>query len=303
MIGNEFRRYWLSAITSLHVGTGQGIGFVDLPVARERVTDWPFVPGSSVKGVVREYFDTSRAPEEWLKLAFGSAGSSGAQAGAPVFADNGGGQAGALVFTDSSIVCLPIRSLYGTFAYVSAPLVLQRLSRGTAEVLPKVPECGEAQVLLTADSVLKATDNDRVYLEDLDFDGLGSSEATVWAEYIGEALFADDAEWKRVFKGRFLIISDNNFQFLCQTATEVNPRIRIDPKKGTVAEGAYWYEENLPAETIMSGLVWCDASPRYTGEEMMAGLPREAVTLQLGGHASTGHGRVSCRFSGKGGSK
>lgn len=302
MMDNVFRRYWLSAVTPLHVGTGQGVGFVDLPVARERATAWPFVPGSSVKGVVREYFDTRGESKQWLKQAFGTAGNSGSLAGAPASAETGGAQAGALVFTDSSIVCLPVRSLYGTFAYVSAPLVLQRLSRGTAEELPKAPTCGETQVLVPAGSVLKASDNNRVYLEDLDFDGLDSEEAEKWAEYIGEALFADDKEWEQVFKSRFLIISDDHFNFLCKTATEVNPRIRIDPNTGTVADGAYWYEENLPAETILSGLVWCDASTRKR-EEMMEKLPREAVTLQIGGHASTGHGRVYCRFASEGGSK
>lgn len=49
--------YWLEAITPLHVGMGRGVGFIDLPIIREKVTGWPLVPGSAVKGVIRDHFD------------------------------------------------------------------------------------------------------------------------------------------------------------------------------------------------------------------------------------------------------
>ena len=53
--------YWLEAITPLHVGTGRGVGLIDLPIIREKVTGWPLVPGSSVKGVIRDYFDQEKS--------------------------------------------------------------------------------------------------------------------------------------------------------------------------------------------------------------------------------------------------
>ena len=42
----------LLAETSIHPGAGQSSGIIDLPVAREAATDYPFVPGSSVKGAL-----------------------------------------------------------------------------------------------------------------------------------------------------------------------------------------------------------------------------------------------------------
>src|SRR5208282_3302509 len=42
----------LVAETSIHPGAGQSSGIIDLPVAREAATDYPFVPGSSVKGAL-----------------------------------------------------------------------------------------------------------------------------------------------------------------------------------------------------------------------------------------------------------
>ena len=69
------KMYWLQAITPLHVGAGKGVGFIDMPIIREKVTTWPFVPGSAVKGVLRDYF-TQYAKQEknLIDAAFGHAG-------------------------------------------------------------------------------------------------------------------------------------------------------------------------------------------------------------------------------------
>ncbi len=50
------RIYWLHAITPLHVGTGRGLGYIDLPIMREKVTNWPLVPGSAIKGVISDMY-------------------------------------------------------------------------------------------------------------------------------------------------------------------------------------------------------------------------------------------------------
>ncbi|RMD58772.1 type III-B CRISPR module RAMP protein Cmr4, partial [Candidatus Parcubacteria bacterium] len=44
---------FLHALSPLHAGTGQGVGAIDLPIAREKGTEIPIVPGSSLKGVLR----------------------------------------------------------------------------------------------------------------------------------------------------------------------------------------------------------------------------------------------------------
>ena len=56
----NMKMYWMQAITPLHVGSGKGVGFIDLPIMREKVTNWPLVPGSAVKGVMRDYFDQKK---------------------------------------------------------------------------------------------------------------------------------------------------------------------------------------------------------------------------------------------------
>src|SRR5205085_12263114 len=39
--------------TPLHVGTGSGLSNIDLPIQRERTTQYPMIQGSSIKGKMR----------------------------------------------------------------------------------------------------------------------------------------------------------------------------------------------------------------------------------------------------------
>src|SRR5438552_7194950 len=44
----------IHALTALHPGSGTALGTVDLPVQRERATQWPTVAGSALKGILRD---------------------------------------------------------------------------------------------------------------------------------------------------------------------------------------------------------------------------------------------------------
>ena len=47
--------YSIKAMTPLHVGVGTGLGHIDLPIQREVHTKFPMIPGTAVKGALREY--------------------------------------------------------------------------------------------------------------------------------------------------------------------------------------------------------------------------------------------------------
>ena len=109
--------YWLHVISPLHVGAGRGIGYIDVPIVREKTTNWPYVPGSAIKGVIADSHKATKENREkdpQLAAAFGKPGDEDAVAGS-------------LVFSDAAIVCLPVRSFYGTFAWITSPLALRRL--------------------------------------------------------------------------------------------------------------------------------------------------------------------------------
>lgn len=114
--------YMLHCMTPVHVGAGQGVGAIDMPMIREKVTQWPYIPGSSIKGVHRDYFrnNAGLSSDAYVNIAFGKESSG---------SDTDGGAAGALVMSDARILVFPVASGHGTFAYVTCPLVLKRLHR------------------------------------------------------------------------------------------------------------------------------------------------------------------------------
>lgn len=289
--------YWLQAITPLHVGSGKGVGFIDMPIMREKVTNWPIVPGSAVKGVMRDHFEFKgdETQKSLLTIAFGKGGDDSANAGS-------------LVLTDAHIVLLPVRSIYGTFAYITSPLVLHRLVRDLKMAKighEDIPSPGERDVLLVEGS--KLVSDGRVYFEDLDFDGKVDPSAKKWAERLSKSLFPGDSAWRAILQERFAIVNDDCFTFLSETGTEVSAHIRIKDETKIVEKGALWYEETLPTESILSGIAWCDrifpkgpndSKERERMEEIMNNFcPATGLDLQLGGRATVGKGQVKIAFS------
>ncbi len=291
------RMYWMQAITPLHVGAGKGVGFIDMPIMREKVTDWPLVPGSAVKGVLRDHFSLNGTEDQkkLIDVAFGK----------QVVDDSS--NAGSLILTDAHIVCMPVRSLYGTFAYVTCPLVLERLKRDLEAAgykgLPAVPSPTKNEALLIKGS--KIVGEGKVFFEDLDFNAKDDENVKNWAELLGGSIFpkdaTDGAPWKGIFEDRFAILFDDCFNFLSKTGTEVTAHVRIEDDTKIVAQGALWYEETLPAEAILAGIAWCDRV--YGGNALTKGkvleiyCKKQKLDVQIGGKATVGKGRAKFSFT------
>ncbi len=318
------RTYWIHALTPLHVGSGRGVGFVDLPVMREKVFGWPVIPGSTIKGIMRSYWDTANCgqpsenqpPEESLfNLAFGRAAGDE-------------GHAGALVFSDARLVLLPVRSLYGTFAWVTCPLAMERLSRDlrlagwTGLLNASFDALGGAQdrVLVARSTCLASRAagageaSDKVYLEDLDLNPVPEASPLVedWASFLSAVLYGPDGQtgWPKLFRQRLAIVGSDVFTYLAETGTEVVARIQMDREKRTVDPHHLWYEENLPAETILAGLVLCEKAydresevepdgPRSRVEpaDLLRVFCSKELRLQVGGKATVGRGLARLLFS------
>ena len=263
--------YW-QALTPIHSGTGQtSASVIDLPIARETATNYPIIPASSIKGVLRDGRDDENA-----RKIYGFTGKDKNQ--------NAIGKAADLTFTDARVLCFPVRSYKGTFALLTCPLVLHRLTRDakileleTFEVNVKVDD----QEALTTSDTLEF--NKQLILEDIDLTAKRDDTATRIANAIAETLFLSDEE-RGVFTERFAIVSNNVFTFFVETATEVSARIKLNPDTKTVdaERGALWYEEAIPAETIFSSFA---TSKNGDFSEIT-----KQQHLQIGGKASVGRG-------------
>jgi CRISPR-associated protein Cmr4 len=286
------RLLFVHALSPLHAGTGQGVGVIDLPVAREKATALPFLPGSSVKGTLRD----SCADEDKRTRVFGPD------------TRNASEYAGSVQFTDQRLLLLPVRSLMGTFAWVTSPYVLRRFARDAREVglqgLPaSVPAPSkEGNCLISGDRCAIKFEGDSIYLEDLDLTAelvKPDDAASQWARLLASLIFPGDDEWQSMLIERFCIVHDDIFSFLLTTATELTARVRLQEDAKTVAKGALWYEEALPAETLLYGLVV--ATPiRANDEQEVLDLIEELAsrTLQFGGKATVGRGLCRIQLAG-----
>lgn len=279
--------YYLHALSALHIGAGQGVGVIDLPIVREKATHLPYVPGSSVKGVLREEMrpEDGEDKKDWENL-FGPEN---------IGISDDNSYAGALALGDARLLCLPVRSLAGTFAWATCPFILARYAR-EAQALgiptPQQPRLPNAKTAWVADA--SAIVQRKLVLEDLDLDAEPGAEE--WAKHLAQACFPGDALWQGLFSERFAILPDGVFDFLAETATEVRARVRIDPQTRVVQKGALWYEESLPAETLLYGVAAADHSRQKDCKEddqTMLGKLKSAARLQLGGKATVGHGLVN----------
>ncbi|MBM3321105.1 MAG: type III-B CRISPR module RAMP protein Cmr4 [Candidatus Eisenbacteria bacterium] len=287
--------FFIHALSPLHPGVGAGVGSVDLPVAREVTTMLPLQYGSGIKGVLRAKYDD---------------GSNEARAVFGPDTDKSDEHAGAVSFSDAKLLCLPVRSICGTFAWTTSPILLHRFSRD----FPTVPwhpiVLGEHQAHVNeSDCALvgAGSASGKLHLEDLDLEIRPDNreQAASWASSIAKAVFPGDAGWQSEFCRRFAILSDDVFAFLYETALEVRARTRIEDDLKVVKEGALWYEELIPAESILWGVALAERSFKkvdalkgpaeilnfaFTGKAEDA--KQKECEVQLGGKATVGCGRA-----------
>lgn len=290
---SQTRLLLMHCLSPMHAGTGQGVGLIDLPIAREKSTNLPCLPGSSLKGALRARCDDAGV----CKMVFGPDTS------------NADEHAGSAHFSDMTLLFLPVRSVYGTFAWVTSPYVLRRLARdlgdlGTSNLPATVPTPGSTSEALIADTChLLAADGKTVVLEDLDLQARPSKELGAWAAWLGSHLFADTqaqhGEWRAALNAQVILVHDDTFAYLLETATDVTARIRLDEKTRTVADGALWYEESLPVESVLWGVLV--ASPVAQGKGAERSSPARVLEslgglmtglVQVGGNATVGRGMV-----------
>lgn len=291
--------FLLQVLSALHIGgEDSGDGFIDQPVAREAANGFPLAPGSALKGVLRdESRFWSSLDENLRKALFGTeSGSSGE-----------GGAQGALTVGDARLLCLPMRSLAGVFAWVTCPLVLGRFVRelrllGMPIPPLDIPSPVESElVLVSSDSELMMGSGNSMYLGPLKahrLQGCIESNAQAWAEYIADLYYGleanetDCANWSQAFIERFAIVSNTVFNYLSQTGLELRPRIAINDDTGIATN--LWYVEAIPPETMLWGVVRLSggrgAGVAYSAAALESHLPRRC-RIQLGGSATVGFGQ------------
>lgn len=341
--------------TPLHAGTGTSLGAVDLPLQRERMSNLPLVQSSGVKGSLREVYrsldehlkqeilDEAQIPEvtakNWKELTLATFGPE-----PPAKSEKNSEEAekieeaithaGALSVGDARLLLLPVRTVFGGWAWATCPLILSRLVRdleclgqpapsfyGAAEktLVPAKSDTDKPPLGLVSPSS-RISPNNRLLIEDTEYPVVPEKAVSELAAWLSEHALpktASYAPFRDRLAAQLAILSDEEFAFLCQHATEVVTRIKIDPQTGTVAKGALWTEENLPSESLLwsLGLVSKDRRPpfhnRQNGNQPPAAPPlkpekilecldavvtKKKSRIRLGGDRTIGRGMLSVRL-------
>lgn len=290
--------------TPLHAGSGNDLGIVDLPIQREKHTDYPKIEASGLKGSIREIFDAQGNKSE-TDLVFGP--------------DQGDLHAGALGFTDARLLLFPVKSVKNVFAWITCPAVLERfkydlsICQPNIEFIDDLPDSEE--VTTESKLIIKDSDN-KIVLEEYTFAVRQSKECDSVAEWIAKNILPEDPGynyWRDKMKRDMVVLTDDDFRDFVTLSTEVIARTKIDSETGTVAKGALWYEEYLPTDSILYSLALTtpifkendadkgifqltDQEKEYKRDESEKvmdffenGLPN---IIQIGGNATVGKGLV-----------
>jgi CRISPR-associated protein Cmr4 len=211
--------------------------------------------------------------------------------------------AGALSVTDARLLAFPVRSLKGVFAWVTCPAALERLRRDLALVgwtgpqLPRGPDKDKALALKGGPLLIE---DRHLLLEEFEFERAGDCSAV--AGWVARHAVQDDATKVRV-QNQLAVLHDDDFTHFVRHATEVVARIGLNYETKTVREGALFYQEFLPAETIFYALALANPSRkadtartadtilRYVADRVAA-----VPYLQLGGDETIGKGICTARL-------
>ncbi len=301
----------LLAQTSIHAGTGHNTGIIDLPIQREGHNGWPCVFGSAVKGALRSHAEQIKAgsmateistapdPKKEYQKKVKQADEIVAVYGPPQ--SDSSEHAGAVLVTDARLLLLPVRSLTSQFKWVTCPYALEKYKQtcamlGISEFDFTVPAVPEREGRTSAIVDKKAADQ-AVFLEEYRFE-VEQQDLNTLITALAALMRKgkESASLENALRKQLIIVSNDDFTYLAQHATPVNAHIALDSATKTVLNGALWYEESLPPETLL----YCGLSAhaaRNGGEfnadqvlQFVLRLFQEKPWLQLGGNETVGMG-------------
>ena len=235
------------AVSPIHAGSGTSTSAVDLPIQRERHTNWPHIQATGVKGAFRAHFRDfadKDNDQQLINLVFGS----DEQDGWDKKIDN---LPGAMSVSDARLLAFPMRSNIAPFVWVTCPSVIKRLKTDLQYISLGEKMTMDEQDIQGDNAVNIGNDNisGQIILEDA-------------------VVNVSDKKQEEFFKTTFselknlLLISDDMFDYAVSYCTEIQTNIKIDSNTGTAKDGALRYQEFLPADSVLYSIV------HYSGRDL-----------------------------------
>ncbi len=250
----------LLAETSIHPGSGQDAGFVDLPVAREASTSYPVIVGSSFKGALLD-----RARDEGIKELDAIFGKQDC--------------AGDLIVSDARLVALPVRSLSSTYKWVTCPHLIERLLR---DMKRSDISAGDFSNLSPNQGDYFGTGNKEIYLEERQF-GHGGNLPDGLRNLIQSLILHEETANR--LDDQLVVLHNDDFVWFARYGLAVTARNVLDNETKTSKN--LWYEETIPTDSIFYSLL---AERNKNALSAISSLFAEKPYIQVGGNATVGQG-------------
>lgn len=260
--------------TPLHIGCGNDVGAVDSPVQRDSHTGFPIIPGSAVKGVLRDLQDDSSRNE-----VFGSA--SGEELS----------KSGDIAFCEGKLLAFPLRSMKNSFVWATCPYILGRFAERIGCEVPRFPALSDESKIYADSSV--CVDGKHAVIEEYTFEVVPDTGILERVAEIFSKVECGGRVWRGSFGKRIAVFSDTMMSYFAKTACSVDQHVCIDDSTGIAKDGALFNIETVPSDSLFYSEMF----------ELRAGafdkLTFGGGMLQIGGDASTGLGFCKVDFFGK----
>ncbi len=300
--------------TPLHAGSGSDLGIVDLPIQRERHTDFPKIEASGLKGSLREIYESLKEnipPAITTKFPNLNKTNFIDEGIWPTFGPEDGDKfAGSLGFTDARLLLFPVKSMKGVFAWITCPTILERFRNDLSLTQKTIPaelnNFEEFVAKIPIESNLLVKENE-IVLEEYKFDVTPNENLTALCQLLSDNILPKGVEydfWRNKMKKDVAVLPDDDFKDFVNLSTEVIARTKIG-ESGTVIKGGLWYEEYLPSDSILYSLVLTSpifsqdtgAFPNGNAETVMEffELGLQPV-VQIGGNATLGKGLMRTKI-------
>lgn len=277
----DFRTGYLYSLAPIHCGGEGDLGNV-LDIAREVHTDFPYIPGSSLRGGIREEvrLQDSNAADRLFGKELQKNGDMGVHQ---------------VWFGDARLLWVPMRtmSLNGgkdVFAWVSCHSLIRDHAIGAGKpvtTFPDTPIGDQPGHYIVADAEVQVDPLPQGVADAIALDGwpdaLESSAQPVWSQ-------------------NRIILSDADFQTLMEHAlwTQIRNKIQDetkDPDKNPGSAEIFWTDVCIPRDTILYfswgyKLLPEDRKERIDQDDHELLMETINALLQVGGQANIGRGWV-----------
>ena len=278
---SDFRTGYLYSLAPIHCGGEGDLGNV-LDIAREVHTDFPYIPGSSLRGGIREEvrLQNSTAADHLFGKELQKNGDMGVHQ---------------VWFGDARLLWVPMRTMSlngGTdvFAWVSCHSLIRDhaiIAGKPVTTFPDTPVGDYSGHYIVADAEL---------------------QVAAWPDGVEKAIALDGwpdalkSSAQPVWSKNRIILSDADFQTLMEHAlwTQIRNKIQDetdDPTKNPGAAGIFWTDVCIPRDTILYfswgyKLLPEDRKERIGQDDHELLMETINALLQVGGQANVGRGWV-----------